>query len=115
MKKYFLKNGTRESGPYMLDDLKYQRINETTQVKEDDGPWKLISENRDLRFLLSMGEGANSYSHSGGNSSQQQQNNPGSDRPMQQQAGSRIIVLIAIFIAFVVAGIAFSLFFAAGR
>ncbi|MBI3134523.1 MAG: hypothetical protein HYZ14_07570 [Bacteroidetes bacterium] len=110
MKNYFLKNGTRESGPYMLDDLKYQRINADTQVKEEGGPWQLVSQNRDLRFLLQMSEGSNSYSDSGG-SMKKQQNNPDSGRPEADQAKARMMVLVAIAVAFAVAGLAMSLFF----
>lgn len=110
MKNYFLKNGTRESGPYMLDDLKYQRINPDTLVKEEGGSWQPVSQNRDLRFLLQMGEGSNSYSDSGGNMKKQQKN-PGSDRPAPDEAKARMMVLVAIAVAFAVAGLAMSLFF----
>ena len=57
MKQYFLKNGTRESGPYLLDDLKYQRIKPDTLIKEENGEWHPISANRDLRFLLNGQQG----------------------------------------------------------
>lgn len=54
MKKYFLKDAGRERGPYMLDDLKYQRIRATTEVKIDDGDWHLVIDNPDLRSLLDL-------------------------------------------------------------
>ena len=54
MKKYFLKEGNRERGPFMLDDLKYQRISKSTFVKIDDGDWEPLIENADLRSLLDL-------------------------------------------------------------
>jgi len=51
MKQYYLKNGNKISGPFLLDDLKYQRINEHTQIRVDDGPWQMIVQNSDFNFL----------------------------------------------------------------
>jgi len=62
MNNYFLKDGTREKGPFLVDDLKYQRIRPDTLVKIDDGKWQPISEVRDLRFLLNEKDGSNAYS-----------------------------------------------------
>lgn len=114
MKKYFLKNGTRESGPYLIDDLKYQRINADTQVKEEGGNWQLVSQNRDLRFLLEMGEGTNSYTDSKGKMGQQQAN-PVSERhtaPASADAAKTRLILIALAVGLAVVGMAMSLFFA---
>jgi len=115
MKKYYLKNGTRESGPYMIDDLKYQRLAADTMVKEEGGNWQLVSQNRDLRFLLTMSEGANSYTDSNGKK-QDQQFNPGSATDdVSVQAKKRMALLIAVAVAMAIAGMAVSLFFASSR
>lgn len=51
MKQYYLKNGNKISGPFLLDDLKYQRINQSTQIRIDDGPWQSMADNKDFNFL----------------------------------------------------------------
>ncbi|MBK7130345.1 MAG: hypothetical protein IPH66_13425 [Crocinitomicaceae bacterium] len=52
MKKYYLKNGEKVTGPFMLDDLKYQRISSTTLVSVDQGPWQEITSVDDLKSIL---------------------------------------------------------------
>lgn len=52
MKKYFLKRGSRESGPFILDDLRYQRVDATTWYREENGTWQQLAQNAELcRYL----------------------------------------------------------------
>ena len=52
MKNYYLKNGEKVTGPFVLDDLKYQRITSNTLVSIDQGPWQEITTLNDLKPIL---------------------------------------------------------------
>lgn len=108
MKKYYLKNGTRESGPYLLDDLKYQRISSTSLVKVENGEWHPISQNSDLRFLLATSDGKG---NSGSSVFDNRNREDNSGNPTQ--AKSRLVVVIAIAIFFAVMGMGVAFFLAA--
>lgn len=107
MKKYFLKNGTRESGPYILDDLKYQRITSESLVKVENGEWHPISQNSDLRFLLANSDGKNSSGSSVFDNRNREDN---SGNPAQ--AKSKVLALV-IAIFFAAMGMAIAFFLAA--
>lgn len=105
MKQYYLKNGTRESGPYLLDDLKYQRISSASLVKVDGGNWEPITHNKDLRFLLATSDGKNgSGSSVVANPTRAQ--SIGTDADKAKAKGA---VLIAIVL--VIAAMGFAMFF----
>ena len=52
MKNYYLKNGEKVTGPFVLDDLKYQRITSNTLVSIDQGPWQEITTLNDLKPIV---------------------------------------------------------------
>jgi len=111
MNKYFLKDGTREKGPFLLDDLKYQRIKSDTLIKIDNGKWQPISQVDDLLFLLKANDGTNTYSSA---TTTKQSNANAQNEPayIRQQAKKRVATVIAITIAMAVLGMAGALFFA---
>jgi hypothetical protein len=108
MKNYYLRDGGREKGPFMLDDLKYQRIRKTTEVKIDDGDWHLVSDNSDLRSLLDLKEdnsvGKSTASASG--------TVPRNNAP--QQVNKKLTLVIAIVMLMVSMGVAVAVFLAGG-
>lgn len=105
MKQYYLKNGTRESGPYLLDDLKYQRISSSSLVKVDNGNWEPITQHKELRFLLASSDGKNgSGSSVVANPTRAQSIGTDADRAKAKSA-----VMIAIVLAIAVMG--FAMFF----
>jgi len=110
MKQYFLKDGTKERGPYLIDDLKYQRILPDTLVKVENGKWQPISQVEDLLFLLKVSNGQNTYSSA---TTSQQTNTNERNQPinLQEQAKKRAVAVIAIAIAVAVLGMAGALFF----
>ncbi len=105
MKKYYLKNGSRESGPYLLDDLKYQRISSSSLVKVENGEWHPISQNHDLRFLLATSEGKGSAGSSVFDNRNREDN---SGNPTQTKS-KFVVIAIALFFAAMGMGIAFFL------
>jgi len=111
MKQYYLKDGTKESGPYLIDDLKYQRIRPDTLVKIENGKWQPISQVEDLLFLLKVNNGQNTYSSA---TTTQPTNTNERNEPInvQQQAKKRAVIVIALAIALSVLGMAGALFFA---
>lgn len=108
MKKYYLKNGTRESGPYLLDDLKYQRITSDSLVKVENGEWHPISQNSDLRFLLASSDGKTSSGSSVFDNRNREDSNGN-----PEQGKSKIVVVLAIAIFFAVMGMGIVFFLAA--
>lgn len=55
MKKYFLHNGTENSGPFDLEELKAKRITKTTPVwHEGLEDWKTAGEIEELRSVLAV-------------------------------------------------------------
>ena len=110
MKQYYLKDGTREKGPYLIDDLKYQRIRPDTLVKVDNGKWQPISHVNDLLFLLKDNDGANAYS-SATTTAQTISNAQNELLSPQQQAKKRVMVAILIAVLIFVIGLGASLFF----
>lgn len=106
MKKYYLKNGTRESGPYLLDDLKYQRISSTSLVKVEDGEWHPISQNHDLRFLLATSDGKGSAGSSVFDNRNREDN---SGNPTQTKSKFVVVIALALFFAAMGMGIVFFL------
>ena len=114
MKQYYLKDGTRERGPYLIDDLKYQRVKPSTLVKIDNGNWQPISQVTDLLFLLKDNGGANAYS-SATTTAQTNSNTYNDPLNAQQQAKRRVVVVIAIAIAMMVIGLAGAMFFVSAQ
>lgn len=108
MKQYYLKDGTRERGPYLIDDLKYQRLRHDTLVKVDNGKWQPISEVTDLSFLLNDNDGANAYSSA--KTTAQSHTHLNSLTP-EQQMKKRVTMTIALAIAMAILGMLGSLFF----
>lgn len=111
MKQYYLKNGSRESGPYLLDDLKYQRISSSSLIKVDDGNWEPITKNKDLRFLLESGEG----NGSSGSSVFDNRNRDSRDESTVSAENSKKIIAVAIAIFLAVMGFSIAFFLAAGK
>ena len=105
MKQYYLKDGSRETGPYLIDDLKYQRIRPNTLVKVDNGKWQPISEVNDLLFLLKDNDGANAYS-SATTTAQSISNAQNDPLNVQQQAKKRAMIAIVMAIVMVIIGFA---------
>jgi hypothetical protein len=105
MLKYYLKDGSREKGPFMLDDLKYQRIRPNTLVKLDGGEWKPIAEVHDLAFLLKLDD----HTHSSASFAKPDQHEPYGNP--EQQAKKRAAIVIAVAVFFVILGAAFAVFF----
>src|SRR5688500_7039350 len=93
MLKYYLKDGSREKGPFVLDDLKYQRIRPDTLVKVDDGDWKPVSAVDDLRFLLQL----NNHKHN--------------SEPTEVEAAARKRVAVTIAVAILIAAMGMAMFF----
>jgi hypothetical protein len=108
MKKYYLKNGTRESGPYLLDDLKYQRISSTSLVKIENGEWHPISQNTDLRFLLTAIDGKSNAGSSVFDNRNREDSN-GNSTP----AKSKVAIALVVAIFFAAMGMAVAFFLAA--
>ncbi|MBK9191477.1 MAG: hypothetical protein IPM77_08140 [Crocinitomicaceae bacterium] len=112
MKNYYLKNGSRETGPFMLDDLKYQRISAETMVKIDQGAWTYLSDHADLKFLLEL----NGISDQPKKSAQPVKTNHihAAVRSNNQQnlssVKTRVIFIISISVFFMIAGMAFAIF-----
>lgn len=103
MKKYYLKNGSKESGPFILDDLKYQRITENTLIRTDNGDWVKVSTDHNFSFLLSQG---NDHTENANYSNQ-------SVSPHELTSKKRIVLVmaIAIFTATLGMAVAFYLSF----
>ncbi|MBK6527502.1 MAG: hypothetical protein IPO32_02375 [Crocinitomicaceae bacterium] len=106
MKKYYLKNGTRESGPYLLDDLKYQRITSSSLVKVENGEWHPISQNSDLRFLLATSDGKG---NSGSSVFDNRNREDNSGNPTNPKSKLVLAIVVAIFFAAMGMGIVFFL------
>jgi len=106
MKKYYLKDGNRETGPFMLDDLKYQRIRPSTLVKINDGEWQLISEVDDLKFLLKLRKD-NTYS----NATEKQ--TVSKNTPQENAPNKRVLIVAAVGFIIAALGAAMALFFGA--
>jgi hypothetical protein len=106
MKKYYLKNGTRESGPYLLDDLKYQRISSTSLVRVENGEWHLISQNSDLRFLLAISDGKG---NSGSSVFDNRNREDHSGNSTQAKPKVAVALVVAIFLAAMGMAVAFFL------
>lgn len=118
MKKYYLKTGNRERGPYILDDLKYQRISPDTLVKIDEGMWKPISEESDLRFLLQHGHsGKDSYSSA---NSDHQQNSSSIHQSFKSNKSDvkpnvKMVIVLALAAAIFAMGLAIFIFASTAR
>ena len=108
MKQYYLKDGTKERGPFLIDDLKYQRLRPDTLVKIDNGKWQPISYVDDLTFLLKESGGANTYSSEKTTAQTHTQNNA---LTPEQQMKKIATMTIALAIAMAVLGMLGSLFF----
>lgn len=108
MKKYYLKDGSREQGPFMLDDLKYQRIRSSTLVKIDDGDWQPISEVDDLNFLLKL-QKDNTYS----SSPTEKRSAKPANTVSTAETPKKKLVFVAIAAMLAIMGMAFALFFSA--
>jgi len=115
MKNYYLKNGSRENGPFMLDDLKYQRISPTTLVRVDGGTWMPITQVQDLKFLLDLYGIDPNESKSMSANTVFDQPVSGSTNQNASQAKSRLIFVIAIAIFIMAAGMAFAIFSMASK
>jgi hypothetical protein len=100
MLKYYLKDGSREKGPFVLDDLKYQRIRPTTQVKIDGGQWRPIAEVPDLAFLLRLGD----HTHSSASFAKPDQHIPYGDPAAEAKKRARMAVVIGIVILLLALG-----------
>lgn len=103
MKKYYLKNGSRESGPFILDDLKYQQISTNTLIKENNGEWQLISSNSNFSFLLSNAHQTDKDQYEYSNKQDSAQIN----KPVNHQ---KAILAIAVALGLVMLGLGLSLF-----
>ena len=95
MLKYYLKDGSREKGPFMLDDLKYQRIRPTTLVKIDSGEWKPVAETPDLSFLLKLDD----HSHSSASYAKPDHHSFQRSAPELARKRARIAIAVAAMIA----------------
>ncbi|MBL7898785.1 MAG: hypothetical protein JNJ99_09645 [Crocinitomicaceae bacterium] len=112
MKSYYLKNGSRETGPFMLDDLKYQRISADTMVKIDQGEWTYLSDNADLKFLLEL-SGISADAKRSVQTDKSNKIHTAARAGNQQTLSSvktRIIFIIAISVFIMAAGMAFAIF-----
>lgn len=105
MLKYYLKDGSREKGPFLLDDLKYQRIRPSTLVKIDNGEWKPIREIPDLSFLLKLDD------HSHGSSSYAKPDEHAAYGNPAAQAKNRARIAIVIGVALALMAMGMSMFF----
>ena len=111
MLQYYLKDGVREKGPFVLDDLKYQRIRPTTLVKIDNGDWKPIKDVPDLSFLIKLDD------HSHGSSSYAKADHHPSygDPAAAAKKRARIAVVIGIALALMAMGMSMFLFTAGSK
>ena len=90
MKEYYLKTENRVLGPFLLDDLKYQKIRPNTEVRTNEtNHWTLIKDDPDLNFLLRIQSG---YSYSGHNEANPQHREKSAKKP------SILIIAILIFL-----------------
>lgn len=114
MKQYYLKDGSRETGPYLIDDLKYQRIRPDTLVKIDNGKWQPISHVSDLLFLLKDSDGANAYS-SATTTAQSISNAQSDPLSVQQRAKKRAMLAIVMAIVMAIVGLGVAVFFVSAQ
>jgi hypothetical protein len=105
MLHYYLKDGKREKGPFVIDDLKYQRIQPETLVKIDDGQWRPVSEVPDLAFLLRLDD------HKHGTASFAKPDHHVHQGDPAQQARKRATIAIGIAILLAAMGLAGAMFF----
>lgn len=103
MRNYYLKDGNSIRGPYLLDDLKYQRVRPDTLVKIDqEGEWEPLAKHSDLSFLLQVQDPDPSLDK-----------NLGSDFQKQGQAGGarKMALIVGLLVMLMSLGIALFVFF----
>ena len=104
MLKYYLKDGSREKGPFVLDDLKYQRIRPATLIKIDNGEWKAIKDVPDLAFLMKLDD----HTHSSASYAKPDNHTFQQSAP---EAARRRARMIAVAIAIAILGMGMAMFF----
>ena len=101
MINYYIKRGNKVKGPFMLDDLKYQRIDGSTLVREEeDGVWGPVSEHEDLAFLIQIQTNYKSSQHN------ERRHTVGPKKPGRVP----LIISVIIFLAVLSAGLVMFVF-----